>query len=1047
MESESKGFLKKWIHFFTTRYRTTWVLLVAILIAGVWGLANNQRQDFPTIPANFISVTATYPGASSGDVEQQVVIPLEQVALAQDGVKNVRASAQRNFGSVFIEMEDIDGIEDKTDELEKDINKVNLPSDVEVNVNTVDVTGPLIALGIVGSNGESTADLLGYASDIKTNLENSSTEIKEIEIQPENEFNVVVELNAEALNDNFLTYELVQSALSSQITAIPGGSVKNDEGRIEAINIQAPASTLEDIENTSLGSVQLKDVANVKRVPKNEDEAHFGGYVKDGEAQWKESVYMLVYKKDDGDAIRISDAVAGAIDEIKESGTIPEDIDVVTLYDSSPYVKNQIESLVNNGLLGLFLILVVLLFFINLRTAVLVATIIPLAFLITLFVLPVVGFTINILTLFAMILTLGILVDNAIVIAEGIVHEIEKGAKKAKASIIAIEKLGTAVTAATFTTIVVFIPFATIGGIIGEFMKFIPYTIIIMLVTSYFLAITVTPFLAKYILKEEKTVDRLNRELPTWQKVILIPYIVQKGQAFIEHFADSYEKGMNRIFEKRWKRISMVGITVVLFLTSFGYFAGQLEFKQFPETDSNLMTVTVDFPVGTPAEEKKDVLALVQDEIITLPYFETFYTFDGTLFITFVQPTEREDDTTLFEINDTLDTDLEDVRAQINPEIDIKPSVQSEGPPESEFDVTVELLGDDETALRTAADDLETFALDQDGVQDVVNGPRDLEVTSVEVNFDRDKLADNNASALLAAGTVNSVFTRQEVGSITLRNDRVSDSVFLGFDASSTNSVDDIRDLSVPTLTNRAVALRDVASVDEVTNLSSISRLDGRRTAQVAIDLEDEIDPIAFEQTIRDYLTEDKLVELGLEKDGVSYGGFSVQSAEDYANLQIVFILAIIFVYLILIYQFNSFSQPLLILLTIPIAMIGVFPGLFLVDSSLDMISGLGVIALVGIVVNDAIVFISTYNRYKGEHPELNKYELLARTGRSRFKPILSTSITTIFGILPLTIRDPFWTGLGTSVIAGLIFSTIGTLVIIPIIYSMMMRKKKAKKA
>lgn len=230
--------------------------------------------------------------------------------------------------------------------------------------------------------------------------------------------------------------------------------------------------------------------------------------------------------------------------------------------------------------------------------------------------------------------------------------------------------------------------------------------------------------------------------------------------------------------------------------------------------------------------------------------------------------------------------------------------------------------------------------------------------------------------------------------------------------------------------------LSDVSDITQVEKPNSIKRLENKRVATVSVELKENADQAALDAEIKDYLTEDKLVALGLEKDGVTYGGEFSAFESDYSSLQIVFLLAMLAVYLILVYQFNSYFQPALIMFAVPLALIGVFPGLLLIGSSLNMISGLGVIALVGIVVNDAIVFISTFNRYKEEHPDDNMYQRLVRTGYTRFKPIFSTSITTIGGILPLTLTDPFWTGLGTSVISGLIFSTIGTLIAIPVLYS-----------
>jgi HAE1 family hydrophobic/amphiphilic exporter-1 len=400
------------------------------------------------------------------------------------------------------------------------------------------------------------------------------------------------------------------------------------------------------------------------------------------------------------------------------------------------------------------------------------------------------------------------------------------------------------------------------------------------------------------------------------------------------------------------------------------------------------------------------------------------------------------------EIVDKFETNLDRVREKISDDITIKSQVISYGPPQDPYDVVVNFLGTDQDVLINAANDLEEFLKAKNGIEKIENGPRESLIPAIEVEMIQSELTKRNVNSLVAAGTVNAIFTEQKIGSVVFRNDGLSDDVVIGFNKQSTDSIADLGQLAVPTLTGDVVRLSDIAEVKRVEKPVSIQRLDNKKVATVSVALKEGEDQLALDQEIKDYLTEDKLVSLGLEKDGVKYGGQYSAFESDYSNLQIVFILAMLAVYLILVYQFNSYLQPALIMFAIPLALIGVFPGLTFVGSTLNMISGLGIIALVGIVVNDAIVFISTFNRYKSEHPDDNLYQRLVRTGYTRFKPIFSTSITTIAGILPLTVTDPFWTGLGTSVVAGLIFSTIGTLIAIPVLYSIFcnLRYKMSRK-
>ncbi len=853
---------------------------------------------------------------------------------------------------------------------------------------------------------------------------------------PKNEFTVSIALDAARMRAAGLNYDLVKSSIQSQLVSLPGGQVTDDTGRSQAIIIKAPINTLDDIKNISFGPIKLSDISEINRHPSEDESITIGAFTKDDESFAKEAVYLLVYKQADGDIIRIVDATEQALKEIKDNGILPNDVDVVVLYDTSPFIEDTINTLLNNGLLGLILILVVLLFFINLRTSIVVAMIIPLALLITLFIFPALGYSLNILTLFSMILTLGILVDNAIVVAEGMVHEIEKGVKKLKASLISIQKLGPAVTAATLTTIVVFIPFASIGGIMGEFLKYIPYTIIIMLVSSYFLAVTITPLLGRWILSEQTYEERRRVKIKRWEKILILPAIVHYGQNFIDLISRGYRRCMRKIYARTWAKWTVVIVTAVFLVVSLGFFAPRLTFEQFPSNDSDTILVSLQFPTGIPYEEQKDVYVRTMEEISQLPHFKTAFAYEGMLWATFIPPEKRVDDLTIHDIDAELESRLDKVRGAVNHDIRIDAEPAGYGPPEPEYDIIVEFLASNNETLSLATADLITYLDNQDGILEVKNSMLEDMQPAVEVNLDPARLNQSGVNPLIAAGTVNAVFAEQSVGSLVVREDGVSDEVKLEFSEESTDDVNDLRQLFVPTLIGTLVNLEDVADIEEVEKPVNISRMNGRRVAAVDITVVNSADKAALEKSIRDWYTDEKQNELGLQKDSIIFGGIYATFQEDYSKLQIVFILAMILVYLILVNQFNSYIQPGLILFAVPLALIGVFPGLLLVKSSLNMISGLGIIALVGIVVNDAIVLISTYNRYCKDYPDETVAERLVRTGHTRFKPIFSTSITTIGGILPLTILDPFWAGLGISIIAGLVFSTIGTLVAIPVLFS-----------
>lgn len=1067
-------FLAQWTKFFIDKYKVSILFLIAIIIAGMWGLANIQRQDFPAIESNYIIVQAKYIGASATDVEKDILIPVEQVLNNKDGVKSVRSSASANFGSIMIERDTSDGNNEAQNEINEDIANLGLPQDAEVKAETLDVAGVSMVLGVVneGENDISFADLLKQAEKIKSRIESASTDIKKVELLPENEFQVQIKLDSGKMVEKSLDYNSVSNIIKSYITNIPGGSIK-EENRNISININKSVLNIEDLRELKINGVKLDEIADIERNPVNDQSLTFGGYKVDGETKTNDAIYLLIYKNDDGDIIRLADSVMTEVENLQEDNLLLSGVRVRTLYNLAPSINQQIKSLVDNGILGLIVILIVLLFFINLRTAIVVSLIIPLAFLITLFILPLLGYSLNILTLFAMILTLGILVDNAIVIAEGMAYEMHRGATKYEAGILAVKNLGPAVTAATITTIIAFIPFSQLPGIMGDFLKYIPYTVIIMLSVSYFLAITITPLLGKWILKDKDAKDEFadtekeNAEhctkspivnMPKWQKYLIIPILISWGQSLIDKLNMYYCKLMHWILKEKKRKTIVIVITLILIGISVGYFAPKLQFEQFPSKDGSNLSISYKFPVNATYKEKKEIIKRVNENIIDLPYFEKFYNYRNATQIELTDPALRNDNLTIFDIREQLIDKIDEIKKDVNPDIDIKVDNVSYGPPASEYDTVVEFLSSNTLDLEKASEELAQFLDQNDKVETFENVLKEGLVKNIDVKLRDDKLQEYNISPLTVSGIINATFSDANIGSIPEGNNGISNDVVLGYNKESINSIDKLKDILVPVVQNNTanfginnyelvsrptiVRLNDIADIDEVDKPVSISRYKSRRVATTNVSLKEGVDVKAFEQEIKDRFDNNKLRELGLEKDSLTFGGQFAEFQSDYSNLQIVFILAIILVFLVLVFQFNSYSQPLLIMTTIPLALIGVFPGLYIIDPSINLVSGLGIIALVGIVVNDAIVFIDTMNRFSKENTEISTANNLVKTGFTRLKPIFSTSITTIAGILPLTIVDPFWTGLGVAIIFGLVFSTIGTLVVVPVIYHSFSRKK-----
>lgn len=1041
LENERVRGIASWTKFCIENYKITILIALAFIIAGAWGLWSNQRQDFPSIPANYIIVKAVYPQGTAEDIEQNIIIPLEGTLGSIEGIKQMRSGASPSFGSIVIELEEFRELDAKVARANELINATALPADADVKADLIDISGPTVAYALT-SETKTKNELVELAPRVEQYVRQSSSQIKDVTVSPESEFEIVVEIDANKANEKLITKETVLDTLSAAITTIPGGKIKTENQGEQTIAVTSTMNSITDIEKIEINGTLLKDIAAITRRPKEYNALTFTGYAKGTERISNEAVYVMITKKENGDIITLAGDVAKSVSRMHEEGVLPNDVELTEVYSTVPYIEDQIQTLVSNGVIGLVIILTTLLFVINFRAAIVVSIILPFAFLIGLFMLPALGYTLNILTLFALILTLGIIVDNAIVITEGIVHNIQRGYKKRQAAIKAVMQLGPAVTAATLTTIIVFIPFARIGGITGEFIKFIPYTIIIMLVGSYVLAITMTPALAALILRTNRPQVRLSN-MKRWQKILLLPVIVRYCQEGIDRTRDIYEQFMRGALKTKMRRALIAVVALILFLVSAVGIAPTLKFEQFPSSDSSFITIQTTFEKSVSDLDKKTITSEIGERIVRIPHFKNYVIIEGQLFIVLNEPKDREDGMNIEGILEHLDRELQDVRQAHAGRVTILAQQQSEGPPESEYDLEVELKGDDTASLTNAATNLERFIEERGNVDKLTNSLKENETESIAIIPREEQFQDAGLGTLTLSMIVANTFGTKEVGKVVTRADGVSDTLTLEYSPESRNSIDDVKQILLPTATG-LIPLKDVANVEFVTTQKTIERLDGERVVTVKTRLLDRGLKTELQKDVQEYLSNEKLKEFGLSSTSVQYGGAYAQNQEDSEKLVIVFLLAIILVYIVLVYQFRSYGQPFIILLTIPLALIGVFPGLKIVGSSVNMISGLGLVALIGIVVNDAIVYIDYYNRIRKE-PKYTLPEALVKTGTARFKPILSTSITTIAGILPLTIRDPFWLGLGTSLVAGLIFSTIGTLIVIPVILHFFAHKGKIR--
>ncbi|MFQ5574814.1 MAG: efflux RND transporter permease subunit, partial [Terriglobia bacterium] len=837
----------------------------------------------------------------------------------------------------------------------------------------------------------------------------------------ENQIEVAVDLAR--MNQAGLTVTELKELLEAKNILLPGGSLESS-GKEFVISVSGELNSLEEIEALSLGfsprqgQVQLSDVATVEVAPEDTDSIYRTGYFKDGKFTAESAVYLFITKRPSADITDISEDVQATLDEVADDKELEEGIETIVSWDDAKSVTRQVGDLTRSGWQGLIIIFFVLFIFVSFRSSLVISAVIPLVLLSVFMIFKILDLSLNTVTLFSLILVLGILVDNAIVIVEAIQYNTNRGYPRGIASVIAINEVGTPVFTATLTTMLVFIPMIFIGGFIGQFIAFIPYTVVAAVAGSFLIAVTITPLLGAWFVR--------TQEAPTGK-------IKDYGELKQWRIIEWYGAGMERILHSFPGMMLVLVAAGAMFVASMAIPAtGQLKSEQFPAEDGEFFTVNLGFERGTPLAIRDAKIQQIEEELQDINelvnYTITPLESDSSILVTLEDPRNRERDS--FEILDSLEAELDKIK-----DVEIRLVPATAGPPAADYPIVVQINEDDLDRAKNAALHLARHLRGVEGVTDVRDGVTGEEVPQIRVELDDQKLDEQGLVPAAAALQVREVFQPEETTKIRLDGSASAQSTPLELSVQDPfrDNLNDLRDLLIGGPAG-VVKLSDIATIEQVEELATINRFNQRRYVQVNANIEDDVSPGDIEKAVKDYMNEDKLDELGLASDALTFRGQFSLDIEALDKIYLLLAIALLLVFIVLVAQFNSFAQPVVIMTAVPLAIIGVFPGLWVTGSILTFLANLGIVALIGIVVNDAIVLVS-YSNLLYENG-LSRREALVQAGKIRFRPIFSTSLTTIGGILPLTVTLSYWRPIGITIMSGLLFATVGTLVVLPTLFA-----------
>ena len=992
------------------------VALIAVVITGfgVYAVPSLRQQLLPSLefPGAFIS--ATYPGASPEIVETQVTEPIEKAVQGIDGLEKVTSTSREGSATVQVMFEFGTDLDAATNKIQTALARIDaqLPDGVDPQVLTGSTDDlPAVVLAAAGGTDERTLAAKLNAT-VVPDLEGIKG-VRTVEVTGTRDDVVVITPDPARLAATGIAPTAIGSALQANGVAIPAGSLTEGD-RTLTVQVGGQIKTLDDLRGIFLkpargGSapVKLGDIADVER-----QLAPPTGFTRtDG----KDSLGIAITATPDGNAVQISHDVRDKLADLRSASGA----DLVVVFDQAPFVEKSIESLTTEGLLGLVMaVLVILVFLLSVRSTLVTAVSIPLSVLVALISLWIGKYSLNLLTLGALTIAVGRVVDDSIVVLENIKRHLGYGEDKRDAILGGVREVAGAVTASTLTTVAVFAPIALVGGFVGQLFAPFAVTVTVALLASLFVSLTVVPVLAYWFLKPPAVgTDAAAVRRAAEEKELRSP--LQRGYLPVVRFAT----------RRRWTTVA-IGLLVLI-----GTFAlsTRLETNFLDDSGQDTLSIRQELPVGSSLAATDAAAKKVEAVLARTDGIETYQVTGGGGGLPFAGGGSGQ---STFSVALASDVDATKLKDTLRGEFD---GLKDAGDITFSGDATAAGTNQLEVVVQAADTDVLARATEQarqalagiDGVTDVSTSLGES-APRIDVAVDRAAAARVGLSEAAVGQIVAQSFRGSPLGQVTLDGQQLDVTLRSG---SGPTSVAALRALPLG-----PVKLGDIADVKQVQGPVAVTRIDGERSATVT--------GSASGANLGAVTTKLKqqLDKINVPGATLAVGGASADQEEAFGDLGVALLAAIAIVFVIMVAAFRSLIQPLILLVAIPFAATGAIALLLATGTPLGVPALIGMLMLVGIVVTNAIVLMDLINQYREQG--LGIQEAVIEGGRRRLRPILMTAIATIFALLPMAfgltgeggfISQP----LAVVVIGGLISSTLLTLVLVPTLYTMVERTKE----
>lgn len=1098
---------------------------------GIISYRSLPKELSPEVVIPTILVQTIYPGNPPVDIENLITRPLEKEIETVKGLKELRSTSSQDYSLIFAEFNTNVEIKDALREVKDAVDRAQgeLPNDLlsDPTVDDIDFSEfPIININLSGDY--SIDELKFYAEYLEDEFE-SIPEVSKVELKGVNEKEIKINVDRHKLEANKISFTDIEMAIASENLSVSGGEIKLNNTRMslrtvgEFKNIQEIGNIIVKHDNGNI--VYLKDIAEI--IDGYEDPKSYARL--DG----KPVVSLQVVKKSGENLLQATAQIFDILETSHQTKAIPDDLSVSITNDQSQMIRTQLSNLENSMIMGVIFVVLVLFYFLGTRNALFVGMAIPLSMFLSFVIMGVMDSRLNMIVLFSLILALGMLVDNAIVVVENIYRYVSMGEPANKAARKAVGEIALPIISSTATTLAAFFPLIFWSGITGEFMKWLPITLIIVLTSSLFVALVILPVFSSSLIKAGEENERPNKKRVllistallilsapfylthhnTIANLLAFPAVIGMLHVYIfkslelwfrNELLKKIEKGYLKILHLALNRnnaLIFIGGTMILMLGTIVFYFGirQPKFLFFPDNDPKYINIIAELPIGTDIAASDSLMYNIESYTTNLlspnkTIIESFLTTVGTgakgemdwsvgetpnkglLTITFVDFEYRNGVNT-----STIQKMLSDSLLSHYPGVNIAIEKNQMGPPAGR-PVNIEVSGKDYNRLLQLTDSIQNF-IESKQIAGIEGLNIDLNVGKPEliVTVDRDRARRFGISTGQVAATIRTALFGKEISDFKVDEEeypiqlRFSDKYRYSL-SSLINQQITFRSASTGRIVQ--VPISSVADISYSTTYGAVKRKDRDRVVTLYSNVLEGYNPTNVNTEIKEALQGFTLQE-GYK---FSFTGEQQEQEESMAFLVRALLIAISLILLILVTQFNSVIKPLIILASVLFSTIGVFGGLGTFDMNFVVVmTGIGIVSLAGVVVNNAIVLIDytiLLERKKREQLNLEQltplppHELrqcIIEAGQTRLRPVLLTAITTILGLLPLAVGmninfetllsdfNPqfsiggdmviFWGPISWTIIYGLAFATFLTLIIVPSMYYVFDRLRAKTKA